>query len=141
MTRLVIPVGGKDHALGPEDAPVTLVEYGDYQCPYCGEAYPILKAAQALLGKRLRFVFRNFPISELHPHATQAAQFAEAAAGIGKFWEAHDILYENQHALGTSDLLVYGERIGLYGTLLADAFEGRFDERIRADFLGGDLRP
>lgn len=137
MTRLIVPVDRQDHAQGGEDAPVTLVEYGDYECPYCGEAYPVLKAVQRLMGERLRFVFRNFPISELHPHAVRAAEFAEAAAGIGKFWEAHDLLYEHQTALSDGDLFAYGEKLGLDAGAVASGFDGRFDQKIRGDFMGG----
>ena len=75
---------------------MTLVEYGDYECPYCGAAYPIVKEIQSRLGERLRFVFRNFPITTSHPHAEQAAESAESAAAQGRFWEMHDLLYENQ---------------------------------------------
>src|SRR5262245_54280169 len=92
--RLSLPVGERDHAQGPADAPVTLVEYGDYQCPYCGRAYPIIQAVQKHFGKRLRFVFRNFPLTEIHPHAAQAAAAAEAAGDYGKFWEMHDLIFE-----------------------------------------------
>jgi protein-disulfide isomerase len=84
--RLAIPVTEKDHAQGRADAPITLVEYGDYECPYCGKAYPIVKQLQERLGDRLRFVFRNFPLNTLHEHAGVAAQAAEAAAAQGKFW-------------------------------------------------------
>lgn len=137
MSHLSIPVGATDHAEGPANAPVTMVEYGDYQCPYCGEAYPIFKAVQEEMGDRLRFVFRNFPISELHPNAVRAAQFAEAAAQAGQFWLVHDLLYEHQDALGEQDLLRYGERIGLDSKLVREAFAGRFDEKIETDFTGG----
>lgn len=137
MNHLSIPVGAQDHSAGPSNASVTLVEYGDYQCPYCGEAYPVLKAVQEAMGDRLRFVFRNFPISEIHPHALRAAQFAEAAAAIGKFWVAHDMLYERQQALDDRDLFAYCNIIGLNTTRLREAFDGRFDEKIEADFMGG----
>ena len=94
MAELTVPVSEeRDHIQGPASAAVTLVQYGDYECPYCGEAYPIVKDVQARMGERLRFVFRNFPISTSHSHAEQAA---EAAAGQGRFWEMHDTLYENQ---------------------------------------------
>ena len=97
---LTLPVSEeRDHIQGPADAPVTLVEYGDYECPYCGAAYPIIKEVQARMGERLRFVFRNFPITTSHPHAEQAAEAAEAAAAQGTFWEMHDLLYENQRQL------------------------------------------
>src|SRR6184192_4717266 len=96
---LTPPVGERDHQQGPETAPVTVVEYGDYECPYCGEAYPIVKEVQARMGERLRFVFRNFPITTSHPHAERAAEAAEAAAAQGSFWAMHDVLYENQKRL------------------------------------------
>jgi protein-disulfide isomerase len=98
--QLTLPVGERDHFEGPSDALMVLVEYGDYQCPYCGAAYPIVKKVQKDLGKRLRFVFRNFPITNAHPYAQWAAETAEAAAVQGKFWEMHDYLYENQVSLG-----------------------------------------
>lgn len=137
MTRLHVPVSIDDHAEGSADAPVTLVEYGDYECPYCGEAYPILKAVQKAMGSQLRFVFRNFPLAELHPHAVRAAEFAEAAAEIGQFWPAHDRLYENQDALTTRDLTRYGSELGLSTEALQEAFTGKFDDRIKKDFSGG----
>ena len=137
MTRLAIPVGASDHAQGPEAAPVTIVEYGDYECPYCGEAYPTLKALARAAGPRLRFVFRNFPLAEMHPHALHAAAFAEAAAEAGRFWEAHDLLYENQAGLGDAYLLGYGDRLGLDPAAVRAALAGRYADRIRADFLGG----
>src|ERR1700730_11132086 len=87
---LTLPVGKRDHRRGPETAPVTLVEYGDYECPSCGQAHPIIKEIQRRWGDRLCFVFRNFPLSQSHPHAQHAAEAAEAAAGQGKFWEMHD---------------------------------------------------
>ena len=96
---LSMPVGARDHAQGPANAPVTLVEYGDYQCPHCGRAYPIVKAVQKQMGQRLRFVFRNFPIAEIHPNATDAAEAAEAAGEQGRFWEMHDAIFENQESL------------------------------------------
>src|SRR5512132_3360495 len=97
---LSVPVSADDHAQGPPDAPVTLVEYGDYECPHCGRAYPIVRKVQLRLGDRLRFVFRNFPLSEAHPHAEHAAEAAEAAGTQGKYWEMHDTLFEHQQALG-----------------------------------------
>ncbi|GAB4067333.1 DsbA family protein [Ancylobacter sonchi] len=137
MSRLTPPVGPDDHAQGPADAPVTLVEYGDYECPYCGEAYPVLKAVQQAMGDQLRFVFRNFPLTQQHPHAGRAAEFAEAAASIGRFWEAHDLLYEHQDALDDASLVAYAQLIGLDHAHLRAGFEGRYDEKIRHDFSGG----
>lgn len=137
MSHAIPPVGAADHRAGPDDAPVTLVEYGDYECPYCGEAYPELKAVQAAFGARLRFVFRNFPLTDMHPHAGNAARFAEAAAAAGRFWEAHDMLYEHQDALEDADLVRYGTQLGIDRALLLAGFDGRYDDRIRRDFDGG----
>jgi protein-disulfide isomerase len=135
---LTPPVGPDDHASGPAGAPVTLVEYGDFECPYCGQAYPIVKALQERLGSRLRFVFRNFPLKESHPHAQHAAEAAEAAGASGKFWEMHDTLYEHQRALTDPRLLQYAEAIGLDpGALARDLESGTFAEPVRQDFRSG----
>ena len=99
MTTLQIPVTSADHAEGEAGAPVTLVEYGDYECPACGAAYPTVKAVQKHFGKKLKFVFRNFPLTKLHPHAESAAEVAEFAGARARFWEMHDGLYENQDGL------------------------------------------
>ena len=135
---LTLPVGARDHAQGPETAPVTLVEYGDYECPYCGRAYPIVKALQRHMGGSLRFVFRNFPISEIHPHAAKAAEAAEAAGERGKFWEMHDLLFEHQKALGVEDLAGYAQRLGMDLDAFADQLgRGAFEPRVREDFMSG----
>jgi protein-disulfide isomerase len=136
---LTMPVSDdRDHIQGSADAAVTLVEYGDYECPYCGAAYPIVKEVQARMGERLRFVFRNFPISTSHPHAEQAAEAAEAAAVQGSFWEMHDVLYENQKRLRDEDLRGYAETLGLdvgrFDTELADHAHA---DRVHEDFLTG----
>src|SRR5260370_26350890 len=96
---LVMPVSARDHIQGNPDAPLTLLEYGDYECPYCGAAYPIVKLVQQQMGDRLRFVFRNFPLAQVHPHAELAAEAADATRWQGQFWELHDMLYEHQQAL------------------------------------------
>lgn len=137
MTSLFQPVSDQDHIEGQSTAAATLLEYGDYQCPYCGEAYPVLKQVVRAMGDRMRFVFRNFPLTEIHPNALPAAQFAEAAASIGQFWPAHDLLYDNQEALGEEDLYRYAPRIGLPLPLLGEALAGRFDAKIDRDFSGG----
>src|SRR5262245_56240258 len=111
--RLTMPVSARDHTEGPDDAAVTLVEYGDYHCPHCGRAYPIVKKIQKQLGPRLRFAFRNFPLSEIHPHAQHAAEAAEAAAAQGAFSEMHDALFEHQGALSDRHLADYAAAIGL----------------------------
>ena len=113
-TAMLTPdVSARDHAQGPAAAPITLVEYGDYQCPYCGAAYPEIKRLQKALGKKLRFVFRNFPLTQSHPYALIAAEAAEAAAFQGKFWEMHDMIYENQDELEPDILLTWAETVGL----------------------------
>src|SRR3974377_771991 len=96
---LTPPVSERDHAQGRPDAPVMLVAYGDYKSPYCGDAYPVVKRLQKALGKKLCFVFRNFPLTQAHPYALVAAEAVEAAALQGKFWEMHDLIYENQERL------------------------------------------
>jgi protein-disulfide isomerase len=117
---------------------VTLVEYGDYECPYCGAAYPIIKEVQARMDGRLRFVFRNFPITTSHPHAEQAAEAAEAAATQGEFWRMHDLLYENQRRLRDQDLHAYAEKLGLDVELFdKELAEHLHAERIHEDFLSG----
>jgi formate-nitrite transporter family protein len=137
-SRLTPPVGAHDHVAGSEDAPVTLVEYGDYECPYCGLAYPIVKAAQRELGGRLRFVFRHFPLAEVHPHARHAAQAAEAAAAQGKFWEMHDMIFEHQGALEDTDLVRYAELLELDAERIARELEaGTYAKRVRDDFRSG----
>src|SRR4051812_31003657 len=108
--RLTPDVGPDDHILGAADAPVTLVEYGDYECPHCGVAADVLAHVLAELGDLVRFVYRNFPLSEAHPHAMGAAEAAESVAAHGgeeAFWAMHDIIYENQDALQADDLVEY----------------------------------
>ena len=138
MPRLSQSVSEQDHAQGPSDAPVTLVEYGDYQCPSCGEAYPVVKAIQAALGDRLRFVFRNFPLTTIHHHAEHAAEAAETAGAQGQFWQMHDILYENQQALADGDLMDYAAALGLHTNAFQNGMAGHAHaDRVRADFLSG----
>src|SRR5690606_39737384 len=107
------PVTVRDHVLGPDDAPVTLVEYGDFECAYCGRAVDVVRRLREEYGERLRFVFRHFPLREVHPHAVAAAIVSEAAADEGRFWDMHDILFANQLALTDADLTAYGERLGV----------------------------
>ena len=113
MSILQIPVTSADHIQGDPHAHVTLVEYGDYECPSCGLAYPIVKAVQKHFGKRLRFVFRNFPLTQVHPQAENAAETAEFAGAHDHFWEMHDGLYENQDALGLATYLALAKALGL----------------------------
>ena len=113
MTQLKLAVNSKDHIQGKNTAPLELVEYGDYQCPHCGHAYPIIKNVQRNLGPDLKFVFRNFPLSEIHPDAFNAAVAAEAAGLQKKYWDMHDIIFENQQALDFENLFLYAKTIGL----------------------------
>jgi protein-disulfide isomerase len=138
MSRLVRPVDASDHVCGPEGAPVTLLQYGDYQCPHCGRAHRFLKELLGRTGDRVRFVYRHFPLSHMHPQAMAAAQAAEAAAVQGRFWEMHDTLYDHQQALDPEHLLAYAQAIAL------DA--ARFEQelrvevhlpKVRADFASG----
>src|SRR6267142_4079724 len=110
---LTPPVDKRDHRQGPPDAPVTLVEYGDFECPHCGAAYLIVKKVQEVMGDQLRFVCRHFPLTQIHPHAEGAAEASEAANSQGQFWEMHDLLFANQRALDPLHLLGYAEDLGL----------------------------
>lgn len=135
---LTMPVTERDHGKGPADAPATLLQYGDYECPYCAAAYPILKQLQRELGDQLRFVYRNFPLTTVHPHAEAAAEAAEAAGAQGKFWEMHDLLYENQRRLGNIALRNYAQQLGLDTDLFERELSGRvYEARVQEDFMSG----
>jgi protein-disulfide isomerase len=139
--KLTFPVNEtRDHIQGSPQAKVTVVQYGDYQCPYCGEAYGIIKRIQKRFGSELRFVFRNFPITEAHPFAENGAEIAEAAGAQGKFWEMHDYLYENQGSLSNVDFFVRyaSEKLGLDGKRLKNEVLTRaYTPRIQEDFMSG----
>jgi protein-disulfide isomerase len=114
IKKLSVPVNiGTDHIRGSVNAPITMVEYGDYECPYTAMAYPIVKEIIRQFGDKIYFVFRNFPLNNIHPHAQTAAEAAEAAAAQDKFWDMHDYLFEHQRALDDSHLLQYAEKVGL----------------------------
>lgn len=136
--HLVLPVSEADHVSGPADAAITLVEYGDFECPHCGRAYPVVQRLQQQMGHDLRFVFRHFPLAESHPHAEHAAEAAEAAAAHGEFWAMHEQLFEHQHALEDEDLVRYAAAIGLDPDAVAgDLDAGTFEAKVRADFMSG----
>jgi protein-disulfide isomerase len=138
VARLVLPVDGRDHVRGSADAPSTLVEYGDYECTYCGRAHPIVEEVQRRLGRQLRFAFRHFPLAEIHPHAQPAAEAAEAAGAQGRFWEMHDLLYKNQQALDDADLLRYADALELDLTRFVSELADRtWETRVREDFMSG----
>lgn len=135
---LKTPVGKRDHIEGKTDAPIELVEYGDYQCPYCGHAYYEIKEVQKKMGVQLKFVFRNFPLSNMHEHAMNAALAAETAGGMGQFWEMHDLLFENQNALGDSHLLNYARELGLNIKKFESDFSNpKYGEKIEEDIESG----
>lgn len=137
-SKLILPVSERDHISGPANAPVTLVEYGDYECPYCGLANPIVDEIRRELGDGLKFVFRNFPLSEVHPHAEHAAEIAEAAGAHGKFWEMHDILYAHQRALDDRHLAEYIARLGVPTSEVKQALTRHvYSDRIHEDFMSG----
>jgi protein-disulfide isomerase len=136
--RLSVPVSKLDHAQGPATAPVTLVEYGDFECPHCRAAHAVVKEIQQRLGPKLRFVFRNFPLTMAHPHAQQAAEAAEAAGTQGKFWRMHDVLFENQEALEDADLVQIAAALNLDTDEFADALGNHVHaRRVREDFMSG----
>lgn len=137
-SRLLLPIRSFDHAHGPEDAPYTLVEYGDYECPDCGRLYVILRDLQREIPSRLRVVFRHYPLSGIHPRAQQAAEAAEAAALQGKFWEMHTLLFERQEALQTRDLIRYAGELGLDVERFRNELKHQtYRDRVRADFIAG----
>ena len=137
-TFLSAPVGERDHVRGNRDAPITLLEYGDYECPYCGRSHPMVEQIRRRLGNRLRFVFRHFPQNSVHPHASQAAQAAEAAGAQGKFWEMHDTLFAHQQDLASQDIHRHALRLGLeIYKFEADLSSERFAPRVRADVESG----
>lgn len=138
--KLRQPVGERDHIQGPAGAGVTLLEYGDYQCPYCGQAYPIVKKIQDKFQDKLRFVFRNFPLTQVHPFAEVGAEIAEAAGAQGKFWEMHDFIYEHQQYLSNVGyFLQHAEtKLGLDATRMREEISNHaYLPRIREDFSTG----
>lgn len=135
IVQLKNSVNERDHAVGPNTAPVTLLEYGNFECIHCGRAYPVIKEIQRLLKNDLYFVFRHFPTVRTHPHALRAAEAAEAAAVQGKFWEMHDELFTHQQALEDHHLLRYAKRIGLDVVRFEhDMAENSFLKQVEADY-------
>lgn len=138
MATLKVPVTQTDHIRGNENAPLTLVEYGDYECRYCGAAHPVTRAVQRYFGEDMQFIFRHFPLREVHPHAQMAAQTAEMAGARGYFWEMHDLIFENQQRLSAATLAELVEALGLTSADLVDAFENPvYLAKVRGDFLSG----
>ena len=138
MSQLTVPVSGRDHVRGSLDAPVLMVEYADFECPYCAQAYPIVKALENELGDVLAVAFRHFPLGTVHPHAELAAEAAEAAGAQGRFWDMHDALFEHQSRLEPEALVGYASMLGLDRTRFAeDLAEHRHAAKVREDFLSG----
>jgi len=138
MTQLLPVVNSNDHIFGNPAVKFELVEYGDYECPYCGRAYPIIKDIQQKLGNEMKFVFRNFPLSKIHPHAFLAAVATEAAGLQNKFWEMHDIIFENQKTLDVENILLFAENIGLDPERFKnDIQQNSLMEKVDKDFESG----
>lgn len=140
MSELALPVGTRDHIQGNPAAPVTLVEYGDYECSYCGQAYYAVKKIQQDIGDRLRFVFRNFPLTQIHTHALHTAIAAEAAGLQGAFWRMHDILFEHQDALDDESLVVYATSLELDVEKFIDDLQSEATKRLVQDDFSSGIR-
>ncbi len=136
---LVEPVSaGRDHILGPPDAPTTLLEYGDFQCPFCGAAEPVVEAVRATMGNGLAFAFRHFPLTTIHSHAWPAAEAAEAAGEQGQFWPMHDLLFEDQRHLELPDLVARARKLELDVDRFGTEVSANADApRIQSDLLSG----
>jgi protein-disulfide isomerase len=135
---LTLPDPERDHISGSVDGSIKLLEYGDYECPFCANGHAVVKEIQRRLGNDLLFAFRNFPLANIHPHAEHAAEAAEAAGDQGNFWGMHDILFENQAALDDEDLVAYAAELNLDATrLIQEVAAGVYAPRIREDFTSG----
>lgn len=135
---LTVPVGPDDWVDGPADAPVTFVEYGDFECPHCGAMEPVIRELRRMAGPGMRFVYRHFPLTSSHPHAEIAAEAAEAAGAQGAFWPMHDTLLANQDALAAADLVSYAGSLGLDAGAVAEALASHvYEPRVRDDFMSG----
>src|SRR6202022_4018476 len=138
MATLKIPVPHRYPIRGPANAPITLVEYGDHECPHCARAHPIVNQVRLSFRRRLQFVFRHFPLTEIHPLAEIAAESAEFAGSAGLFWDMHDALFANQSRLSVSTIFLIGGELGLLETAMRNALEtGQYRSKVRGDFIGG----
>jgi protein-disulfide isomerase len=136
--RLTVPVGQRDHTLGPRTARVTLVEYGDYECPFCGAAHQVVHELQRMLADDLRFAFRHFPLTQIHHRALGAALAAEAAGAQGRFWDMHDLLFANQQSLGSQAYVGFARTLALdMARFTRDVEQETYAPRIREDFMSG----
>jgi protein-disulfide isomerase len=137
MSHLTPAVSALDHHQGKLESGLVLVEYGDFECSFCGAAYPEVKAVQKKLGAALCLVFRHFPLKSAHPHAERAAEFAEAATAVGRFWEMHDWLYEHQSSLDDESLVKAARHVGLHQDAIDATLAGQYAEAVAKDFRGG----
>jgi formate-nitrite transporter family protein len=138
LSNLLLPIQPEDHVQGNEGARFTLVEYGDYECPHCGRLFATIERLRHDWPNDIRLVFRQYPLSGIHPHALQAAQAAEAAAAQGLFWQMHDLLFANQSALSLRDLVRYAEQLSLDIKRFTDELKhGIYEDRVRTDFRRG----
>jgi len=136
--QLMLAVGERDHVRGAESAGVTVVEYGDFECPQCTQAFPIVQSIGEAFGDRLRFVYRHFPLTNVHAHAQHAAEASEWAATKSAFWQMHDRLYTNAGKLTDADILALAQRLGFDSASLHQAWAAHaFIPRVKQDFLGG----
>lgn len=139
-TALPVPIliDERDHVKGPDTAPVTLIAYCDFECPYSGQTYPVLQSLLTKLADHIRYIYRHFPLLHKHPHSQQAAEAAEAAGAQHRFWEMCDLLFTHQAALDESDLLGYARLLGLNGALFEAALHQRtYAKRVYRDIAGG----
>jgi protein-disulfide isomerase len=137
VRKLTVPVNiGSDHIRGSVNAAITIVEYGDFECPYTGGAYPVIKELTKQFNEKIYFVYRNFPLNDIHPHAQHAAEAAEAAAAQDKFWQMHDYLFEHQKALDDNHLLEYAQKVGLN----IDRFKKEMSEHVYAPLINKSLK-
>ncbi len=138
MSKLRVPVSDQDHKTGNAKAKIVMVEYGDYQCPHCGHAHPLIKRLLKQFGQEILFIFRNFPLQEMHPQAMISAQSAEAADKQQKFWEMHDTIYENQDILSVNSLLDFAKQIDLDLEKFSKDWKTKsVITKIESDFDGG----
>jgi protein-disulfide isomerase len=138
MKAVTLPDPDRDHIYGSADGSIRLLEYGDYECPFCSEAQPMIKEIQRRLGDDLLFAFRHFPLTNIHPHSKHAAEAAEAAGAQGNFWGMHDILFENQDELEDEYLAAYAAELGLdVPRLIREVTSSIYAQRIREDFKSG----
>lgn len=137
-SRVIMPIGKSDHILGNPEAPIRVIEYGDFECPFCRMAHYRLREVEPLVGDTLCFAYRHFPLSQAHPHAENAAEASEIAGAFGKFWEMHHVLYENQDALDDQSLVDYASQLGINEDVFIEQLSAHiYQKRVHTDFMSG----